>query len=188
MSEPTLLLAPLKPRTVAPRLWADGRFVADPWHTIAGDAPLPADGPVILPLARWRTARTSLAGSDQRIGVTVAPGEAIDPVTDAIARLDLIALDFPKFSDGRAYSTARRLREQGFRAEIRATGDVLLDQIPLMLRAGFDAFLIVNAATVHALETAPLPAVTRVYQAGSESSRHAWRSRRAPQIQRVAAE
>ena len=58
-----------------------------------------------------------------------------------VARLDLIALHFPKFSDGRAYSQARLLRERlGYQGELRATGGVLQDQLPFMLRCGFDSF------------------------------------------------
>ncbi len=58
-----------------------------------------------------------------------------------LARLELIVLHFPKFSDGRAYSQARLLRERlGYRGELRATGGVLQDQLPFLLRCGFDSF------------------------------------------------
>ena len=114
------------------------------------------------------------------IGGRVEAAEMIDPESDDIARLAVIALVFPKFTDGRAYSTARRLRETaGYRGQIRATGDVLLDQLPLMLRCGFDAFEIVNAVTIRELEARPVPAIARVYQPATETSARTWQSRRA---------
>ena len=180
MSEPAPLLSPLKPAATEPRLWKGASFVADGWHTIADDAPFPIGGQAIVSLTRWRTEQAALAALGVPVGVIVQPSEAIDPATDDLARLSVIALVFPKFTDGRAYSLARRLRESGYAGEIRATGDVLLDQLPLMLRAGFDAFEITNAATVRVLEVAPLPAVSRVYQAGAENVARDWRSRRAP--------
>lgn len=168
MSEPTPLLAPLKPASVPPRLWQAGAFVEDTWRVVGDDEPLPIAGRAIVSLKRWRADQASLAASGVPVGIRLEAGEQPEPADD-IARLDVIALPFPKFSDGRSYSTARRLREAGFKGELRATGDVLLDQLPLMLRAGFDAFEISHAATVKALEAGEVPAVTRVYQSGNET-------------------
>lgn len=179
MSEPAPLLAPLKPAVQAPRLWNGRAFVTDPWRVLADDEAFPIGGHAIVALARWRAEQATLAGTGALIGVIAQPSDTIDPVTDDITRLAVIALVFPKFTDGRAYSAARRLREAGFAGEVRATGDVLLDQLPLMLRAGFDAFEIANAATIKALESAPVPAVSRIYQRGTVSAPVAgWRSRR----------
>jgi len=168
MAEPAPLLAPVKPRLVAPRLWRDGAFVEDPWRSIADEEAIPIGGRAILSLARWRAHQAGIAALAIPLGVRVDVGDAIEPADDDVARLGVIALPFPKFSDGRSYSAARRLREAGYRAEIRATGDVLLDQLPLLLRAGFDAFEINHAATIAALEQAPIPAVSRVYQSAAD--------------------
>lgn len=178
MSEPSPLLAPLKPALAPARLWNGQQFVADSWRALADEEPLPIGGRAIVSLKRWRTEQAVLAALAVRVGIAVPPGESVDPATDDIDRLALIALVFPKFTDGRAYSTARRLREAGFRDELRATGDVLLDQLPLMLRSGFDAFEITHAATIRVLERAGVPAVVRVYQPGSEIAPVPWRSRR----------
>ena len=180
MSEPSPLLAPLKPAVAVPRLWNGTRFVPDAWRTIADADPFPIDGRAIASLARWRQTQESLAACGVPVGVRIEPADAIDPETDDLGRLAVIALVFPKFSDGRAYSTGRHLREVvGYRGEIRATGDVLLDQLPLMLCCGFDAFEIVNAAAIAALELAPIPAVARVYQNGAETiGAGVWKSRR----------
>jgi uncharacterized protein (DUF934 family) len=178
MSEPAPLLAPLKPASTTPRLWNGKAFVADPWRTLSDEEPFPIGGHAIVSLARWRAEQAALIETGAAVGVLAQPADTIDPATDDIARLAVIALVFPKFTDGRAYSTARRLREAGFAGEIRATGDVLLDQLPLMLRAGFNAFEITHAATVRALEAAPIPAVSRVYQSDAAINAESWRSRR----------
>lgn len=170
MSEPAPLLAPLKSPTIEPRLWRDNRFLADDWVDVADDAEMPVTSRAIVSLDRWRVEQQSFVSTGAPIGIRVGPGQVVDGIADDIGRLALVALSFPKFSDGRAYSTARRLREAGFYGEIRATGDVLLDQIPLMLRAGFDAFVITNAATARALEGGAIPAVWRVYQAAAPAS------------------
>jgi phosphoadenosine phosphosulfate reductase len=159
VSEPTPLLAPLKPRQIDARLWRRGTFVADEWSMIAADEPPPPGRLPIFPLARWRQDGTARAASGALAGVWLPAGETIDAVADDLARIALVALPFPKFSDGRSYSAARQLREAGYAGEVRAFGDVLLDQIPLMLRAGFDSFLITDAATILALERGPTAAV-----------------------------
>ena len=179
MSEPAPLLSPLTPVTTEPRLWTGSSFVADPWRVIGDDEPFPIGGYAIVTIARWRAEQATLAALGVAVGAIVQSSEALDFATDDVDRLAVIALHFPKFTDGRAYSTARRLREGGYTGEIRAIGDVLLDQLPLMLRAGFTAFEITSAATICALEAAPLPAVSRVYQTGTESAVRDWRSRRA---------
>ena len=98
------------------------------------------DGPIVdLPLvdlARW-----TAGGHDaETVGVQLASHDEADAIGADAKRLKLIALSFPKFSDGRAYTTARLLREAyGYTGELRATGDVLIDQYAFMRMAGFDA-------------------------------------------------
>jgi uncharacterized protein (DUF934 family) len=179
MSEPSPLLAPLRPTSTDARLWKSGAFTADPWRAVADDATIPIDGHAIVSLKRWRAEQLMLAADGRPFGIRVEPADTLDPATDDLERLAVIALAFPKFTDGRAYSTARRLREQwAYRGEVRATGDVLLDQLPLMLRAGFDAFEIVNAPTITALEKAPVPSVSHVYQRSVTARVSDWHSRR----------
>lgn len=182
MSEPAPLFGPLKPAATDPRLWTASGFVEDAWRTIGDDVEFPLAGYALISLARWRAEQATLATLGVPVGVVVQPSETLDFVADDIARLAVIALTFPKFTDGRAYSTARRLREVGYAGEIRATGDVLLDQIPLMLRAGFTSFEITSAATIGVLETSSLPALSHVYQSGAETAAREWRSRRAARM------
>ena len=95
--------------------------------------PVVDDGPVALPLAQWLQAPTQ--------AVALANTDQLDALKTHLGRLKLIVLDFPKYTDGRAYSQARLLRGRlAYRGELRATGQVLRDQLPFMLRCGFDAF------------------------------------------------
>ena len=111
MSEPSPLLAPLKPAVTAARLWNGQRFIPDAWRTIADADPFPIEGRAIVSLKRWRADQEVLAAHGVPVGIKIDVAEAIDPAADDLGRLAVIALVFPKFSDGRAYSTARNLRE-----------------------------------------------------------------------------
>ena len=87
-----------------------------------------------LPFVEWRQRPAWPA-------VSLANTDPVEDLAPHVRRLRLIVLDFPKFSDGRAYSQARLLRGRlGYAGELRATGGVLQDQLPFMLRCGFDSF------------------------------------------------
>lgn len=145
-------------------IWQDGAFQQDTWVKADATSDLP-DGPVILPKKRWLAERDQLAGHNAPLGLLVSAGEKMDDIADDVSRFAIIALDFPKFSDGRAYSTARLLREKyGYTGELRAVGNVLADQIPLMRRVGFDTFEVKNAPTRRALAEDRLAEVTLHYQ------------------------
>ncbi len=150
-------------------LFRDGRIEQDRWTTAGRDDALPEDGAIIVPLATWFELRTRNTLEQWDIGVSVAAGEDVSEIESDLDRISLVSLDFPKFTDGRSYSAARLLRERyGFEGEIRATGDVLLDQIPLMLRCGFDAFAISHGPTKRALEAGRLPEVPIFLQPAGE--------------------
>lgn len=127
-------------------LLKDGRLVEDIWRVVDDAAPLPAGAPAIVSLARFQAERDTLLARDAPLGVRLRNTDAVDALSGVLDRLALIALEFPKFSDGRAYSQARGLRERlGFAGELRATGDVLIDQALFMRRCGFDAYEIADA-------------------------------------------
>lgn len=147
------------------KLYKCGEFLVDYWTHATDADTLPMNGHAIVSLRRWRAEQLQLGGLGVPLGVKIEAGEVIEPATDDVGRLHVIALAFPKFSDGRSYSKARALRERiGFRAELRAVGEVLLDQIPLMLRCGFDAFEISSLPTIRALQRGHLPALPQTYQ------------------------
>ena len=119
----------------------DGRIAADEWRTVADDEPVAGSGAVIVSLARWRAEREALLARRDPLGVRLASDESPAEIAGDVGHFAVIALEFPKFTDGRAYSHARLLRDRhGFRGELRAVGNVLADQILFMHRCGFDAF------------------------------------------------
>lgn len=123
------------------RIIKDGAIVEDTWQHVAEDAAELPEGDIIVPLATWRARKAELAGRNSRIGVLLQPGDHPNEIADDLDRFSLIAYNFPTFRDGRAYSYARILRERyGYNGELRATGDVLRDQIFYMARCGFNAF------------------------------------------------
>lgn len=123
----------------------DGRLAEDPWSNVADGAPLPAAGPVVIALTRWRDEREALIAGGRPLGIRLENDQPPALIGDDIGHFDLVVLDFPKFTDGRAYSQARTLRERyRFTGEIRATGQVLRDQLALMQRCGFDGFEIAD--------------------------------------------
>jgi phosphoadenosine phosphosulfate reductase len=144
-------------------LWRDGAFAEDDWKRLSDDAALDG-GRAIVSLARWR--REGEALRSEAVGVEIKAGGAQDALAE-VADRPLIALNFEKFGDGRAFSYAILLRERhGFRGELRAVGDVLLDEIPLMIRCGFTSFEVSNEATLKALGEGRLPKFPLAYQPG----------------------
>ena len=118
----------------------DRRIVEDDWTALADDAPLPSSGRVIFSLKRWQEVRDALKTSDVVAGVRIPNTADVGALWSEIKDRPLIAVEFPAFGDGRAFSQARVLRERfGYKGEIRAVGDVLRDQIHFMFRCGINA-------------------------------------------------
>jgi uncharacterized protein (DUF934 family) len=119
----------------------DCRVVDDRFVRLSDDAPVPDTGAVIVSAARYFAEAASLSKRKAATGVVWPNDRPIAELAPHLPHLALVALVFPKFRDGRAFSQARLLRERyGYRGEMRATGDVLRDQFLFMLRAGFDSF------------------------------------------------
>jgi uncharacterized protein (DUF934 family) len=145
-------------------IWRGAAFHTDGWTKPADGDPLP-DTPVVLSKQRWLAERDRLAGRNAPLGLRIEPGEGIDDIAADIGRFALIALSFPKFADGRAFSTATLLRgKHGFTGELRAVGAVLSDQIPYMRRVGFDTFEVTHTPTRRALAEGRIAEVTLYYQ------------------------
>ncbi len=115
----------------------------DPWHTIDGD-----DGPMVtltpspfslLTLLQWHAVRSHWP-QGMPVGVLLANDVEVTEIVADLPRLALVALQFPKWVDGRAYSQAKVLRARyRYTGQIRAVGEVLVDMLPLLKRTGFDA-------------------------------------------------
>ncbi|KZD07407.1 DUF934 domain-containing protein [Oceanibaculum pacificum] len=115
-----------------------GRVVEDAWIRVTDDAPLP-DGPAILSLERWRMDSGRLGNQPYPLGVLLESDQGAALIAEDLPRLALVAVAFPKFRDGRGFTTARTLRERyGFTGEVRAVGHILPDQYRHLLRCGFD--------------------------------------------------
>jgi uncharacterized protein (DUF934 family) len=118
-----------------------GKISGDAFIHVADDAELPTDGAVLISVARFLADAETLSHRLGKTGVIWPNNRDLDDLVPYLDRLALVALVFPTFRDGRAYSQARLLRERyNYRGELRATGQVLRDQFVFMLRAGFDAF------------------------------------------------
>jgi uncharacterized protein (DUF934 family) len=126
-----------------PLLTKDWTLIDDRWALLpetAVIADVPASTPAIVPLALWSAQNAVLAARDD-IGVWLKPADDPDALAGDVARLPLIAVDFPKFADGRGYSTARLLREKyRYTGELRAIGEILRDQLYYLRQCGFDTF------------------------------------------------
>src|ERR1700754_2222464 len=118
----------------------NGQIETDDFFHVADGTELPGDRPVLVSAARFLEDPEALLKRG-RVGVIWPNNRDLDDLVPYLDRLALVALVFPSFRDGRAYTQARLLRERhGFEGELRATGQVLRDQFVFMLRAGFDAF------------------------------------------------
>ncbi|WP_304190975.1 DUF934 domain-containing protein [Phenylobacterium aquaticum] len=120
----------------------EGAFslVDDAFTAVPDEEDLP-QGDVIISLSRFQAEGDRLLSEGRAVGVRVEPAEEVEALAYDLPRLSVVALAFPKFTDGRAYSSARILRQRlGYRGEIRAVGDVVVEQGGHMIRCGFDAF------------------------------------------------
>ena len=163
----------------------NGHIVEDRYRYVGADEPIPERVPVIVPAQRFLADPDALTGRDGSLGVLWPNDRRIAELAPWLGHLALVALQFPKFRDGRAYSQARLLRETyGFRGTLRATGDVLRDQFHFLIRAGFDSFEVkkpadagafVQAASRYSVVYQPsadgrIPALRRRVQAAPSDS------------------
>lgn len=132
-------------------LLKNGEIADDPWSALPEDASQTAQGDVIVSLEQWQENRETLRGRNGRLGLRLKSDQSPAGIADDLQYFDLVALEFPRFGDGRPYSYARLLRERyGFAGELRAVGNVLRDQLFFMLRCGFDSFEIDSDKAVDA--------------------------------------
>lgn len=115
-------------------------------------------------------------GQSNATAVRIESGEDARALLPYLDRLSLVEVSFPKFRDGRGYSSARILREAGYTGELRAQGDVLVDQIPLMRRCGFDSFA-PEAEVDEAALAASLARYDHVYQGAADAAVPVWKRR-----------
>jgi uncharacterized protein (DUF934 family) len=148
-------------------------FVEDEWTVAADETPLPPGGAVVSK-ARFVAEREALTARNAPLGLVLRSGENLDGLESHLDRFALILLDIPKYTDGRSYSTARLLRERyKYAGEVRATGDVLRDQIMFLHRVGFDSFNVTHEGTIAALRDGKITLVHKHYQAAAREDEEA---------------
>jgi uncharacterized protein (DUF934 family) len=152
------------------RLIKSGAYAEDVFARVGDDAPLP-DGAAIVSLARFQKERDALLARNTPIGIRLESHQNPELLGDDVHHFSLIALEFPKFRDGRAFSWARMLRtRRGFTGEIRAVGDFLFDQVNYQHRVGFDAWEVPDHFTIEMFNRA-LTEMTNVYQPSTDGKK-----------------
>lgn len=153
----------------------NGEIVEDSWRRLDDEAELPGDGDVILSLDRLTADRDQIATRNGQTGVILPNSAEVEEIEALLPHLSLIALEFPAFTDGRAYSQAHQLRAKlGYTGELRAIGVVLADQAAFMRRVGIDAFETDGRQSLNTWKKA-LHSMTLAYQrgySGETTTRH----------------
>ena len=175
----------------APRLWTPAGFREDEWrHAGTADALL-SNRRVILPLAAFlELDQETRMAARERLGVLLQPGDQLDAIVGLLDQLSLVALAFPAFSDGRSFSKAELLRSRhGFSGSVRAVGQVLIDQLPHMLRLGFDEFEVSHPVLIERLKQGQAGGIPLHYQPAAKAAgqavkggQYSWRRARAETI------
>jgi uncharacterized protein (DUF934 family) len=124
-----------------PQLLKDGNVIDNSWQLVDADTGALPQGDILISTSQWHKQQDVLADRAGAVGVWIDSHEEIEAFADGIIALPVIAINFPKFADGRGFSLARLLRERyGYSGEIRAIGEIIRDQLFLMQRCGFNAF------------------------------------------------
>jgi uncharacterized protein (DUF934 family) len=178
------MLAPMTDTTPDMRLWTPAGFREDDWtHAETAEA-LAGNGRFILPLAEVLALDPEVRKSaKERLGVLLMPGDKVESIVEILGDLSLVALAFPAYNDGRSFSKGELLRfRHGFEGAIRATGEVLIDQLPHMLRLGFDEFEVRHPVLISRLEKGETGGLGLYYQptSGAEpkAGGYSWRRTR----------
>ena len=148
------------------RLWTPQGFREDEWTHAESAEALSGNGRFILPLADVLALDADVRiSARERLGVLLLPGDPVEKIVELLPDLSLVALAFPAFSDGRSFSKAELLRSRhGFTGAVRATGQVLVDQLPHMLRLGFDEFEVSHPVLLKRLQEGNVGGIGEYYQ------------------------
>ena len=168
------------------KIWTRDGFVEnEPWVIETEELKAVAEQKSVLPLADFLV--RAAESNDIGLGVLIAPADDVTRLEPYLDRIELVAVSFPAFNGGRGFSHASLLRSRlGFTGEVRAIGDVLIDQVPLMLRVGIDSFSVTNATALKRRSENRLPAIPHLYQPAERAAdavkSYSWRreAKRAP--------
>ncbi len=151
------------------------------WTTLSADEAVPTRGDILVDAARWLREGEALQARADKVGVLLQPDDDVLALEGTLEGLALVAIAFPKFTDGRGYSSARLLRDRlGYTGELRAVGHVLPDQVFYMRRVGFDALELADGKSVETA-IAQLETFSVKYQAAADDARPLFRRVTRPQ-------
>ena len=135
-------------------LLKNNAFVPDDFVDVTDADVLPDGGKLIISFGRLQRDWNVIAAHPATFGVRLINSDKVESLRPYLAKLALVVLVFPAFSDGRSYSIARALRLDGYRGELRAEGDVLPDQLQFMKQVGFDSFVVTDRFSLPVWQTA----------------------------------
>ncbi|MEJ8473642.1 DUF934 domain-containing protein [Roseibium algae] len=147
------------------KIFSNGTMSDENWVLIEADAEVPIEGDLLVDLSQYSASPESYIAEGRKIAVLVAAGDDVEKLQGHLDHLAHVAVEFPKFTDGRGFSAARVLREQmEYKGDIRAVGDYILDQVPLMRRCGVSSFALTKPEVLKALADGEWPEVTKYLQ------------------------
>ncbi|WP_313618235.1 DUF934 domain-containing protein [Agrobacterium sp.] len=163
------------------KIWNEAGFVEnDPWVVETEEVKATDEQKPLLDLDNFIIKADE--GNDVNLGVLIKPADDVLRLAPYLDRIALVAISFPAYNDGRGFSHASLLRSRlGFGGEVRAVGDVLLDQIPHMLRTGFTSLSVTNETAIRRLSEHRIPGIDVHYQPAVKASTvgesYSWRRR-----------
>jgi len=151
-------------------LLKDGKVVDDIWAFVEDGHELSPGGCIVVSLGRFLSEHDQLLARNRSIGVRLVNSDDPALLAPHLDQLHLVEVQFPKYTDGRALSQAQLLRRRlGYKGEIRATGQVLRDQLRLMIRCGIDAMVIAEA-DAEGVYAASANEFSEFYQSAADTS------------------
>lgn len=154
-----------------------GHIVEDRWVRVEDDADIAGETAVVVSLERWQDEAETLKKRNAPVAVALGNDQSPAEIEGDLNAIDAVFLTFPAFTDGRAFSQARLLRQRyGYEGEIRATGNVLRDQYAFMQRCGFDAFEVADDADLAGWGQSA-QAMTEHYQTAADGVQAVWAKR-----------
>ena len=166
------------------QLIKNGSLTVDTWKSLdIGETDTPETLPLpeadlLFPLAVWLARKNEIIARYKRIGLLLQPADRVEDVAEDLHYFQVIAVNFPKFVDGRGYSTAALLRQRyQYPGELRAVGDVLHDQLFYLKRVGFDAFALKDGKSAEHALAQGFTTFSAPYQAATDQPLPAFRRR-----------
>ena len=122
----------------------DKQIIEDSWTHVA-DSDEITTGDITVSLSRWKKEKAELGDHQGNVGIRISPADTVEDIATDLNNVKLVAVEFPAFTDGRAFSHARILRSRyGYEGEIRAIGNYMPDQVFYLTRVGVNAFQLEN--------------------------------------------